>query len=207
MIEKKLTENKDFKWFVHLPFLSEEQCDDLIEKIKGEDSWLAGGVYDPQKEKSTSVNPSHHRECDELYLLSKTNKDIKNDYSWLIDKLNTIVKISNDRVWKFDIEGGGSDFRTIQYNTGMHFDWHSGTDAGVLSLNKLTCLIQLSDPKDFDGGDLYLAFTNEDKEFFKCPYKKGYLFIFPSFCNHMVTPLKSGERFIMRQTYLGEPFR
>ena len=68
-----MTENKDFKWFVYLPFLSEEQCDDLIKKIKGEDSWVAAGVYDPQKEKSTSVNPSHCRDCDELYLLSKTN--------------------------------------------------------------------------------------------------------------------------------------
>ncbi len=202
-----MKENNDFKWFIHLPFLSVEQCNDLVKKVKGEDSWVQGGTYNPQEEEPTKVNPSHHRNCNEIYLLPELNSNIKNDYSWLVDKLNTIVKITNDRVWKFDIERNQGDFRTIEYQKGDHFNWHSGTDAGILSLNKITCLIQISDPKDFDGGDLHFAFSNEKEDFFKCPYKQGYLFMFPSFTNHMVTPLKSGERFIMRETYIGEPLR
>ena len=37
-----MKENNDFKWFIHLPFLSVEQCNDLVKKVKGEDSWVQG---------------------------------------------------------------------------------------------------------------------------------------------------------------------
>ena len=63
-----MKENNDFKWFIHLPFLSVEQCNDLVKKVKGEDSWVQGGTYNPQEEEPTKVNPSHHRDCNEIYL-------------------------------------------------------------------------------------------------------------------------------------------
>ena len=77
---------------------------------------------------------------------------------------------------------------------------------GKVSTNKLTCLIQLSDESEFEGGDLHFAFVN-DGEFFKTPYKKGYVLIFPSIISHMVTELTTGERYIMREIISGEPFR
>ena len=98
-----MKENNDFKWFIHLPFISIEQCNDLLKKVKSEDSWVKGGTYNPQREEPTKVNPSHNRDCNEIYLLPELNSNLKNDYSWLVNKLNTIVKITNDRVWKFDM--------------------------------------------------------------------------------------------------------
>ncbi len=39
-----MTENNDWQWFVHIPFLSEEQCDKLLEQIKSEGGWNTGEV-------------------------------------------------------------------------------------------------------------------------------------------------------------------
>lgn len=200
-----LKENNNFKWFVHLPFLSESQCDDLLQDIKDEQGWIKASVINPNNEDEHQYKK--YRETDTLFLQKDKNNKIKNSYDWLLKKLDTIVRISNNRIWNFDIEEQSGDFRILKYNIGNQFNWHSGTDKGFLSLNKLTCLIQLSDPKDFDGGDLHFAFQDDDGNFFKAPYKKGYLFIFPSFANHMVTELMSGERYIMRETYIGEPFK
>lgn len=197
--------NKNFEWYIHLPFLSESQCDELLTQIKNEGGWVRADVINPNK--NNEVSFSKYRELDELYLNKEKNKDIKNNYDWVLKKLDTIVRLTNNKVWNFNIEKTSGDFRVLKYNIGNQFKWHSGTDKGFLSLNKITCLIQLSDPKDFEGGDLHFAFQNDKEEFFKCPYKKGYLFMFPSFANHMVSELISGERYIMRETYIGEPFK
>ena len=207
-----MTENNDWQWFVHIPFLSEEQCDKLLEQIKSEGGWNTGEVMNAI---TGEQKVSKYRKCDELFLHQNRNEKIKGDYNWILKKLDTIVRLTNDRIWHFDIEEPSGDFRALKYNVGSKFGWHSGTDRGHYSLNKITCLIQLSDRDDFDGCDLHFAFQNlaefpEDnlgEKFFKAPYKKGSLFMFPSFANHMVTELTGGERYIIRETYIGEPFR
>jgi hypothetical protein len=196
--------NNNFQWFIHLPFLSETQCDDLLKQIKSEESWVKAEVINPDT-KSHSIKK--YRDCDELFLKKKHNENISNDYEWILKKLDPLVRLTNNKVWNFNIENISGDFRALKYNIGNKFGWHSGTDKGHLSLNKITCLIQLSDPKDFEGGNLHFAFQDDNDNFVKAPYKKGWLFMFPSFANHMVSELISGERYIMRETYIGEPFK
>ena len=200
-----MIENNRFEWFVHIPFLSEEQCDNLLHQVKDENGWSKAEVVNPS---TNEKKVSKYRKCDELFLRKDYNQDIKNDYDWILKKLDTIVRITNSRIWNFNIERPSGDFRVLKYNIGNEFGWHSGTDKGSYSLNKITCLIQLSNPEtDFEGGDLHFAFKDGNNEFIKAPYKKGWLFMFPSFANHMVSELISGERYIMRETYIGEPFR
>ena len=109
-------------------------------------------------------------------------------------------------MWNFQINETLKDLKALRYKNNDRFDWHADYDKGEESINKLTCLIQLSDESEFEGGDLHLAFTN-DGEFFKTPYKKGYLLVFPSFVSHMVTELSGGERYIIREIITGEPFK
>ena len=40
------------------------------------------------------------------------------------------------------------------YKDGGHFDWHMDVGADKLSLRKLSATIQLSNPDDYDGGEL-----------------------------------------------------
>ena len=133
--------NNNFQWFTHTPFLSNEQCDDIINKLQEETNWVSG--------------------YEGAHIVNANEKS---------------------------------------------FDRHADYDIGIVSTNKLTCLIQLSAESEFEGGDLHFAFVN-DGEFFKTPYKKGYALIFPSIISHMVTELTAGERYIMREIISGEPFR
>ena len=34
--------NDNFQWFTHTPFLSDEQCDELIKQLKEETNWISG---------------------------------------------------------------------------------------------------------------------------------------------------------------------
>ena len=96
-----MTENNDWQWFVHIPFLSEEQCDKLLEQIKSEDGWNSGEVMNAI---TGEQKVSKYRKCDELFLHQNRNEKIKGDYNWILKKLDTIVRLTNDRIWHFDIE-------------------------------------------------------------------------------------------------------
>jgi PKHD-type hydroxylase len=79
---------------------------------------------------------------------------------------------------------------TNYYGDGGHYDWHADLGPGI-SNRKLSVVLQLSDPKDYVGGDLQMntggAITTVPKEY-------GLLCFFPSFVLHRVTPLTSGTR-------------
>lgn len=52
---------------------------------------------------------------------------------------------------------------------------------------KLTCVLQLSDPSDYEGGDLEIAGNLVDKA-------QGTIVVFPSFFQHQVIPVTAGTR-------------
>ena len=193
--------NDNFQWFTHTPFLSDEQCDELIKQLKEETNWISGyenAVIVNSDNKSDEVKNA--RTFEELYVYGDEK------YSWINKKLEPYVKMLNNKVWNFQLSDTLKDLKALRYKNNDKFDWHADYDKGKESINKLTCLIQLSDESEFEGGDLHLAFTN-DGEFFKTLYKKGYVLVFPSFVSHMVTELTSGERYIMREIITGEPFK
>ena len=196
--------NNNFQWFTHTPFLSNEQCDDVIKKLQEETNWVSGyeGAHIVNANEKSFDNIVKDRTFVELYAFQNT----KHDYTWINDKLEPYVELLNKQVWNFNISGVSKDLKALKYSGSDRFDWHADYDKGKVSTNKLTCLIQLSDESEFEGGDLHFAFAN-DGEFFKTPYKKGYVLIFPSIISHMVTELTSGERYIMREIISGEPFR
>jgi PKHD-type hydroxylase len=184
--------------------LSNEKCDDVIKKLQEETNWVSGyeGAHIVNANEKSFDNIVKDRTFVELYAFQNT----KHDYTWINDKLEPYVEMLNKQVWNFNIRGVSKDLKALKYSGSDRFDWHADYDKGKVSTNKLTCLIQLSDESEFEGGDLHLAFTN-DGEFFKTPYKKGYVLIFPSIISHMVTELTAGERYIMREIISGEPFR
>ena len=66
---------------------------------------------------------------------------------------------------------------------------------------KLTMVIQLSDPSEYEGGQLELF------EDIQIPKQKGLVAMFPSFGNyHRVTPVLSGTRKVLVAWIWGPPF-
>jgi PKHD-type hydroxylase len=110
---------------------------------------------------------------------------------WLYDKIANYAIEANKEMWNFDIWGYQDSLQfTNYYGDGGHYDWHA--DLGPnMSNRKLSVVLQLSDPKDYVGGQLEM---NLGASIISVPQQYGLLCFFPSFVLHRVTPLTSGTR-------------
>jgi PKHD-type hydroxylase len=85
-----------------------------------------------------------------------------------------------------------------------HYDWHM--DAGPPEngiQRKLSISILLSDPSEFEGGEL--QFKNIEGK--KILTKQGSIVVFPSFIEHKVTPVTKGVRYSAVTWASGPSFR
>lgn len=77
------------------------------------------------------------------------------------------------------------------YSPGEFYDWHM--DSHLLNneptVRKLTTICFLSDPSEYEGGELQIKHTP-----FSAKPKKGTVLVFPSVLDHRVTPVTSGLR-------------
>lgn len=89
---------------------------------------------------------------------------------------------------------GNLQFTTYDSLNVGHYDWHEDIfweSSNVLD-RKLSMVIQLSDPSEYEGGDLEIEWRNPPKQ--EDLKKKGSIIVFPSFLKHRVTPVTKGVR-------------
>jgi len=114
------------------------------------------------------------------------------DSQWLYDKIINMVVEANKTMWNFNLY---SVIDSIQYTVysegGGHYDWHMDIGPGSISHRKVSVTIQLSDPSEYEGGDLELWYGGG---VIQIPKNKGLTVIFPSFSMHRVTPITKGTR-------------
>ena len=67
-------------------------------------------------------------------------------------------------------------------------------------------MVQLTDPNEYEGGDLQFGLQNEDGEWYTAKREKGSITIFPSFFTHRVTPVTKGKRYTLQEFYVGNHF-
>jgi len=115
------------------------------------------------------------------------------DSQWLYDKIINMVVEANKTMWNFNLY---SVIDSIQYTVysegGGHYDWHMDIGPGSISHRKVSVTIQLSDPSEYEGGDLELWYGGGGV--IQIPKNKGLTVIFPSFSMHRVTPITKGTR-------------
>ena len=63
---------------------------------------------------------------------------------------------------------------------------------GTINYRKLSITVQLSDPSDYEGGDLQFLITREPVT---AKREKGNAIVFPSFMIHQVKPVTKGVRY------------
>jgi len=123
---------------------------------------------------------------------------------WIFEKMANLCKIANKTMWNFDIWGYQDGFQyTVYYGDGGHYDWHADLGPGI-SNRKISCVLQLSEPDEYDGGDLQI---NPGGNIMTVPKGLGTLCFFPSFLLHRVTPLNSGVRKSLVNWFCGANFR
>jgi len=109
---------------------------------------------------------------------------------WLYQKISNLVKIANKEMWNFELTSWKDELQyTTYYNNGF-YDWHMDF-GGKSSTRKLSFVIQLSDPNEYQGGNLeFLLHRN----IIQAPKEKGTIIFFPSYITHRVTNITSGTR-------------
>ena len=99
----------------------------------------------------------------------------------------------NGQFFDLDLYGFVEDLQYTTYNSVEegHYDWHM--DKGNLnsSPRKLSMVLQLSDPTEYEGGDLEFMMS---KDPIKATKQKGIIYTFPSYILHRVTPVTAGTR-------------
>lgn len=116
---------------------------------------------------------------------------LNDETSWLYNSLAYISRQLNGQFYDFDLNGFVEDFQYTVYD-GMedHYTWHA--DRGSRETpRKLSLVLQLSDPNEYEGGDLEFFVSAEPT---KAKKQKGLLYAFPSWLLHRVTPVTSGIR-------------
>jgi PKHD-type hydroxylase len=116
------------------------------------------------------------------------------DSEWLYDRLAYISNQLNGQFYRFDLFGFQEDLQYTVYDSSKegHYTWH--VDNGVTNnraSRKLSVVVQLSDPLEYEGGEMELMV---DANPLKVDKKKGLITAFPSYVLHRVTPVTKGIR-------------
>lgn len=113
---------------------------------------------------------------------------------WMYEKLMQLTLEANFNHWKFDLSHWKDAIQYTEYNgeEGGGYDWHLDVGPHPLSHRKISITVQLSDPNDYEGGDLEI--WTSGKEPLKAPKGKGAVVMFPSYLLHRITPVTKGVR-------------
>lgn len=129
------------------------------------------------------------------------------DTAWLYDKLAYIVRRLNGQFYQYDLYGFSEDFQFTVYEGSQkgHYDWHQDSSPNTDIPRKLSVVLQLSSPDDYEGGELELKTGGKTDH--KIIRKKGFITAFPSYQLHRVTPVTSGTRISLVAWVGGPKFR
>ena len=123
---------------------------------------------------------------------------------WVFRKITDVVLFLNNKYFNFDIFGLNEGLQFTNYKAPSDkYEKHVDRAQGIL-VRKLSLSIQLTDPKDYEGGELFLY---EDKKGLEMSKEQGTLVLFPSFILHEVKPVTKGERNSLVSWVTGKQFK
>ena len=111
---------------------------------------------------------------------------------WIYQKLTELILVVNERCYKYDLTYL-EDLQFTVYNEGHFCNKHidSASNINLHSPRKLSFTLQLSDPQEYEGGDVILLTSNEPRKIKK---ERGIITFFPSNTLHEVTTVTKGIR-------------
>jgi len=133
-------------------------------------------------------------EVSDIVRRSKTGwMKLNDDTQFIYDRLGYIARQLNGQFFDFNIWGFVEDLQyTIYDGEGEHYTWHLDRGGSTSDTpRKLSMVLQLSDPSEYEGGDLEIFEGPTPTQVKK---EKGLISAFPSFVLHRVTPVTKGTR-------------
>lgn len=115
------------------------------------------------------------------------------DTHWVFERVGEIVKEINNLWFQYDLDGFNENFYYLSYGDDQFFNWHLDIGPRTSAPRKLSCVLQLSDPEEYEGGFLDIMIGDEST-YARAERQKGLVIAFPSYKIHRVTPVTSGKR-------------
>ena len=172
-----LNANNQFCSVLHTTFFTPEQCNAIKEQCV-EELWMSGetiggGINKKVRNVEQQVMPIDQQ-------------------GWPLTRILDLAKQANSARFKFDVAGflDVDAPMIMKYEKGGHYDWHVDTGNSVCH-RKLSFTIQLSEDKDYVGGDVEFIGSKVDTKAFR---QKGVCIIYPSFLPHRVSKVTKGTR-------------
>jgi len=154
--------------------------------------------------KGTTVGSDNTEDVSDYRISEISWIDETEETRWIYEKIADYAKIANKEMWNFDIWNFQDPLQfTKYYGDGGHYDWHVDLGPGI-SNRKLSCVLQLSSPEEYEGGILQM---NPGGNIIEVPKGLATICFFPSFMLHRVTPLTSGVRKSLVTWLCGANFR
>jgi PKHD-type hydroxylase len=104
----------------------------------------------------------------------------------------------NAKHFDYDISGITHGVQLIHYSADGeiqgHYDWHVDIGPGEPSSRKISLVVQLTDPEDYD--DCELVINNHGTNVVGTK-ERGSVHLFPSYMLHKVTPISRGNRYAL----------
>ncbi len=120
-------------------------------------------------------------------------------WDWYWEKVTKKIEQINDEIYKINLTQPITQepMQLTKYNApngnyAWHTDWKGGSYA---DLRKLSYTIQLSDPRDYEGGYFQIDTSGGSFEEGIATKKRGTLILFPSFTNHRLSQVTKGTRY------------
>jgi len=116
---------------------------------------------------------------------------------WITGFIMHYVNLHNKLNYQYDLSGGisNNELQYSEYGPGHHYTWHNDEQSAeallTQPLRKLSFSLQLSDPSEYEGGELQFL---SGKDMYTAPKSQGTLITFKSSTLHRVRPIKSGLR-------------
>jgi len=189
------------EWCYFKSHFSAEQCDKIVETILSRPAKDAEiGIGNSAIGLDTSFRKSQIR------FVSRGDSEL--DY--LFDDLWKLAIIANEK-W-FDVQISKLDYLQVaEYDSAYKGEYKTHHDIFYMNGDpyyhrKLSCIIQLSDPTQYKGGDLTFVdvqhYPNvEDLR------QQGTVIFFPSFVRHAALPVEEGMRYSVAAWFDGPKWR
>ena len=204
---------KNYYWYFD-NVLSKNFCNNLIKygnSLREKQALTLGMKDEDVKDNKRLDNLKKVRDSNVVWLEGK----------WLYDELFHFVQIANYNAgWNYQWDWA-EQCQFTKYKLNQFYNWHIDshsdpyTQQGPLQgkIRKLSMIVQLSDPKDYVGGDIEFDFrknTPEEKQKIVQATEvipQGSIMVFPGFVWHRVKPVTQGTRYSLVMWCCGRPWQ
>lgn len=123
----------------------------------------------------------------------------------LFKNLKKIAENANDERYNFQLSGFYEGLQLTRYDGNQRgkYDAHMDVGPGDMSQRKLSIVVLLSDPDEYEGGDLEFIGVGDHQKI----RTQGTAIVFPSYMVHKVNEVTKGVRYSLVGWISGDPYK